>query len=552
MNGLDEEPSIDLRQYVALFRQWWWLILLATLLAGAAGYLVSTQMTPIYDASTTLLINEAPSGKAADYNNILTSERLASTYAQMLVKRPVYEDVIARLRLALTPNQLAGMVTAAPVRNTQLINIDVQSTDPNLSAAIANAIYLVFAEQLQETQSSRYAASIDSLKTQVTDTENEVANIRKAMIAAKTPDEAARLESRLTQYQQIYANLVASYEQVRMAEAQALSNVVQVEKAVAANEPVKPKPLQNALLAAVVGLMLAVGGIFATDALDDTVKSPDEISRQLRLPIMGAISHYAEPEDGQLITRAQPRSPVAESFRALRTNVQYASVDRPLRSLLVTSPAPADGKTTITANLATVLAQGGRRVTLVDADLHRPRVHSVFQTTPHPGLSTLFIKTSLHLNGSCQPTATERLRVIAAGELPPNPSELLGSNKMREIRDALLEQSDLVLFDTPPVLSVNDAVVLAPIVDGVLLVVRPGVTKMAALKYAVEQLRYVGANVVGIVLNGIEERSARYGYYYKSRYYSQYKYYRTNGKALGALGHLGKKEKVGEEQKIGI
>jgi polysaccharide biosynthesis transport protein len=527
----EEEPTIDLRQYLALLGHWWWLIILAALLMGSTGYIISMQMVPIYQASTTLLINEAPSDKTADYTNILTSERLASTYAQMLTKRPVFEDVINRLQLALTPERLTGMVTVTPVRDTQLIDIDVESADPSLSAAVANALYLVFSEQLKETQSSRYAASKDSLQTQVADTENEITDIRKAMLNAKTPEETSRLETRLTQYQQIYTNLVASYEQVRMAEAQTLSNVVQIEKAIPPTVPIRPKPFQNTLIAAAIGLMLAVGGIFATDSLDDTVKSPDEINRVLKLPIMGTIARYEEPSDGRLITRAQPRSPITESFRALRTNVQYASVDRPLRTLIVTSPAPGDGKTTVTANLATVLAQGGRHVTVVDADLHRPRVHHVFNADLHPGLSTLFIKSDLHLNGHLQLTETERLHVIAAGELPPNPSELLGSNKMHDILDAILEQSDLVIFDTPPVLSVTDAVVLAPMVDGVLVVCRPGVTKMNALKYAIEQLRYVGANVVGVILNGIDDHSSRYGYYYKSRYYSQYKYYRTNGKA---------------------
>ncbi len=532
---LEEEPSIDLRQYLALFGHWWWLILLATLLAAAAGYFVSTQMTPIYQASTTLLINEAPSGQAADYNNILTSERLARTYAQMLVKRPVFEKVIARLSVALTPDQLTDMVTASPVRDTQLIVINVESADPGLSATVANALVLVFSEQLTDTQSSRYGASKDSLKTQMAETETQIASLNQAMNIATNPDEIDRIETRLNQYQQIYANLVVSYEQVRTTEAQTLSNVVQVEQAIVPTGPIKPKTMQNTFLAAAVGLMLVVGGIFASDALDDTVKSPDEINRQLRLPIMGTISRYAEPEDGQLITRAQPRSPVAESFRALRTNVQYASVDHPLHSIIVTSPAPGDGKTTTTANLATIIAQGGRRVTIIDADLHRPRVHHVFKIESRPGLSALFIKPTVRLNGSFQATSSERLHVIAAGELPPNPSELLGTNRMREILDATLEQSDMVFIDTPPVLSVTDAVVLAPIVDGVLIVVRPGVTKMNALKYAVEQLRYVGANVVGIVLNSVDNQSSRYGYYYKSYSYKQYKYYRTNGKAPQSL-----------------
>ncbi|RPJ36997.1 MAG: polysaccharide biosynthesis tyrosine autokinase, partial [Chloroflexi bacterium] len=270
----------------------------------------------------------------------------------------------------------------------------------------------------------------------------------------------------------------------------------------------------------------------------------------LKLPVMGMIANYEEPEDGRLITQAQPRSPVAEAYRGLRTNVQYASVDNPLRTLLVTSPAPGDGKTSVVANLATVMSQAGKQVTVVDADLHRPRVHSAFKLDSRPGLSSLFIKPEIYLNGSLQATASEKLRVVAAGELPPNPSELLGSNKMREILSTVLERSEMVLVDTPPVLSVTDAVVLAPMVDGVLIVVKPGITHMSALKVAVEQLRYVGANIIGVVINGIESSGGRYGYYYKSYYYKQYKYYGTGGQA--ARGKVKKGKKAGLSRVISL
>ncbi len=526
----EEEKSIDLRRYLALFLQWWWIILLATLLMAAVGFVISSQMTPVYEASTTIFIREGGADTSNELTNITISERLARSYAQMLTKRPVFEKVIARLGIALTADELSEMVTASTVRDTQLIIITVEASDPNLAATIANAFVLVFSEQIQDTQSLRYGSSLDGLKTQITETENQIATLKQSLTVATETADIARLETRLNQYHEIYTDLVLSYENVRAADAHSVSSVVQVEQAIPPSTPIRPNTAQNILLAAVVGLMLSMGTIFAADFFDDTVKSPDEITRRLRLPIMGTISRHVVSKENPLITRTQPRSPAAESFRALRTNVQYASVDRPLRTLMITSPAPSDGKTTVTANLATVLAQGGLRVTVVDADLHRPRVHRVFKVDPRPGFSSLFIKPTIRLNGSFQPTGTDRLHVIASGDLPPNPSELLGSKKMRDILATVLDQSDMVFFDSPPVLSVSDAVVLAPIVDGVLVVVRPGVTKMSALKAAVDQLRYVGANVIGIVLNGVDEKSSRYGYYYKPYTYKPYKY-RTSSKA---------------------
>jgi len=259
---------------------------------------------------------------------------------------------------------------------------------------------------------------------------------------------------------------------------------------------------------------------------------------------MGVIPRFEEPEDERLITQARPRSPVAESFRALRTNIQYAAVDTPLRTLMVTSPTPTDGKTTVVSNLAVVLSKAGRRVTVLDADMHRPRVHAMFNAKFHPGLSDMFVSPPAHLNGTFQATSFDGLHVVSAGKQPPNPSELLGSKTMQEILSLVLADSELVLLDTPPILSVTDAVVLAPLVDGVLIVAKPGATKYSMLQSAVEQLRRVGARVIGVVINGIDQRNVRYGYYYKSYQYKTYKNYHYDDLPHGAKAKRGGKKKV--------
>ena len=232
--------------------------------------------------------------------------------------------------------------------------------------------------------------------------------------------------------------------------------------------------------------MLSVGGIIVIDLVDDTVKNPEDISRRFRLNVLGAISEYKEPEN-DLITQKQPRSPISKSFRALRMNIHYASVDHPVRTLLVTSSAPSDGKTTIAANLAIVFAQNGKKVTVIDADLHRPRMHTVFQMDREPCLTSLFIQPKVFLNGECLNTRQENFKRHYSRGITPNPSDLLGSNKMREVLDAVLDQSDMVILDTPPVLSLTDAVVLSPLVDGVIIVVKPGQTTMGSLKIAIER-----------------------------------------------------------------
>jgi capsular exopolysaccharide synthesis family protein len=264
--------------------------------------------------------------------------------------------------------------------------------------------------------------------------------------------------------------------------------------------------------------MLAVGAIFLIEALDDTIKSPEEISRHLGLPVLGAILKH--DHDGDLISSGAPRSPTAEAFRSLRTNIQYASVDYPIRTLLVTSPSAGVGKSTLVANLGTVLAQSDIRTILVEADMRRPKLHQYLKAHNRFGLSSLFVSSSLlktmgDVSDMVQTTSMEKMSLLASGKTPPNPSELLASEKMSNLLATLQENSTIVIVDSPPVIAVTDATVLAPRMDAVLLVVKPGETKLEAARQTVEQLRRVGANLVGVVLNGVDPRSSRYGYYYR-------------------------------------
>jgi succinoglycan biosynthesis transport protein ExoP len=196
----------------------------------------------------------------------------------------------------------------------------------------------------------------------------------------------------------------------------------------------------------------------------------------------------------------------------------------------------------VVTNLGVVMAQGGRSCVLVDSDLRRPRIHKLMRLPNRRGISELFVQNQIELDGSLQKTDVTNLHVLTSGSLPPNPSELLGSEKMLEIIHQIEGQSDLVIVDTPPVLAVTDASVLAPRMDAVLLVVKPGVTKFMAVKQAVEQLRRVGANVIGIVLNGVEFKRSRY--YYKSYYYT---YYQSGSYGETSSGN-GRKVKRGSKQ----
>jgi capsular exopolysaccharide synthesis family protein len=330
--------------------------------------------------------------------------------------------------------------------------------------------------------------------------------------------------STLELYQQTYQNLLSDYEAINLARMESENNVVQVEPAIPNPNPISPQIPRDVSLAAVVGLMAGGGLAFLIEMLDDTIKSPEDVTKHLGLPVLGSILHVDE-EEGP-VTLTQPRSPVSEAFRSLRTNIQFSSVDYPLRTLLVTSPSPMDGKTTVSINLSIAMAQNGFRTITVDADFRRPKLHKALGLSNRFGFSNYFVQSPHDIyKGLQNPTDMDNFHVMTTGSLPPNPSELFGSERMVNILSWFEEYADVVLIDSPPLLPVTDAAVLAPRVDGVILVVKPGVTKLNACKHAVDQLRKVGSNIIGIVLNDIPEKGARSYYYYRNGYYYAYKDY---------------------------
>ena len=264
-----------------------------------------------------------------------------------------------------------------------------------------------------------------------------------------------------------------------------------------------------------------MGAAFLIEYLDDTVKTADDIERVSGLSTLGAIARLKDTGGSrQLIAWLQARSPESEAYRTLRTNIQFSSVDKPVKTLLVTSSSPGEGKSTTAANLAVVLAQNGQRVILVDSDLRRPVLHKVFDVPNNAGLTTaLLANDPAQISAQLQPTEVDNLAVLTCGPIPPNPSELLGSHRMAGLVETLAGLADIVIFDSPPVLAVTDAAVLARQVDGVLLVVDAGHTKEHGLAAAAGELEKTGGNVLGVALNRLDTRRG-YNYYYYY-YYSE-------------------------------
>jgi capsular exopolysaccharide synthesis family protein len=264
------------------------------------------------------------------------------------------------------------------------------------------------------------------------------------------------------------------------------------------------------------------------------------------------MSSNSRNTDRGLLAVSEPNSLVAEAYRTLRTNLQFSSLDKPLRSLVVTSAVATEGKTTTSANLAVVMAQAGRRVILVDGDLRRPSAHKLFGLPNREGLTTALVQDPGTLNGYLQETGMQNLRVLTSGPIPPNPQELLGSQRMEELLARLGQEADIVLVDTPPSLIVADANVLAARTDGVLMVVNSGRTRRVVVQQAVGGLRQVGANVVGAVLNMVNVRGGRSYYYYYSVYSHYYGDQEQGGKRSlwGRLRRPGKRGAAQEDRAL--
>jgi capsular exopolysaccharide synthesis family protein len=343
---------------------------------------------------------------------------------------------------------------------------------------------------------------------------------------------AQQLQSTLALYQQIHANLLSSYENVRLSRLRSTSNIVPVEPAVTPTAPIRPKPITNTVLGVIVGLLLAGGIAFLIEYMDDSIKNPEDVERILGVPVIGYIGEVSSGKKKSVLMNVanQPRSPVAEAFRSLRTNLEFAGVNHPLHTILITSPGPGDGKTTVAANLASIFAQGGKRVMLVDADLRRPAVHRFFSLDNHVGLTDVF-RGRLTLDAVTHSwNGTGELTVLTSGNLPPNPAEILASEKMAQLLIFLKEQRDMVIIDSPPSI-VADAQVLAAKADGVIIVLWPGHTHWEEARAMLEQLRRAEARVVGVVFNRIPQNRTNYygGYKHYSPYNkNKYHYYRED------------------------
>jgi len=514
--------SVEIRDYVRPLLKWWWLLAAATVVAALSSFVYTVMQPAVYEARTTVMVGSTIQDPNPSSNQVWMAQQLAETYADIAQRTPIRQATMAALAMDWLPFYQASVIP-----NTQIIEIKVFDEDANRTYAVATELIsqlILKGPSGEQKRQSFVEEQLNKLQTNITETEDEIlqkqedlGKIFSARDIVNVQNQISALQTKLTTLQANYAALLANTQKG------AINALNLLEPAIIPTEPMASNLLINILIAAMIGFVLAAGGAFLIEYFDDSIKTAEDAKQVLGTAVLSSIPliENMQADTNQLVMTKNTSVPATEAYRVLRTNLQFAMVDRQLKLLLITSPSPMEGKSLTAANLAVALARGGRRVVLVDVDMHRPTQHRLFRLVNNIGLTTLLLAENAPLDRLLQKTGIPGLQVLTTGPLPPNPAELLGSRRMQDILGKLKEHADIVILDSPPVMAVADAVILSSLADAVLTVVRAGKTRREAARQALNALQQVKARVIGVVLNGITKDSNgyyNYGYYNSGAY----------------------------------
>jgi succinoglycan biosynthesis transport protein ExoP len=526
---------MELKNYFAILRRWGWIMLLCTALAGITGYLYTSRQPSVYQSRSRYLIGPALNSNVTS-NDLRASSQIGQTYDEMVTSRPVLQAVVDRLNLATTADELKAQVGGTWIDTTQILSIRANAGDPVVAANIANAIGDELIQRSPSSPTSKAAlqrqqaeAQIVRLQDTIRTTDDEIERLANQIQQTTDPVAQRALIIQLDQRRSQLAAANRSYTDLNESlQTTDVNQITLFEQAVPEPDtPIAPDVSRTVLAAVIAGLVLGLVAMILLEYFNDVIYTPEALRKTTGLTYLGGLARHKRLRgatgSNQLVTVAKPETLAAESYRILRTNLQIAGTDRHLPSLLISSPSRGDGKSDVAANLAVVLARAGKLVILVDANLRRPQIATLFGVPDQNGLAQLLDSDSLP-----EPVAVSsvpNLFVLPAGGVASNSSEILGSQRMYRLIQEYKSRADVVLIDSPP-LWYSDALALAPQVDGVLLVVSSGSTGRENTINAVESLRLVGARIIGTVLNRVKAGPA---YFY-------YPTYAANRVALDSAG----------------
>lgn len=449
---------MELTRYLRIVRQRLWMIVACPIVAALAAGIVSFLLPPVYEAHVTLLVRPAQPLLSTDSTvAALTSDQISRTYASLMTQRPLLEQVSAEVGLKIRPEDLKRQISVTPEPNTTILDVAVKDTDPVLARNLANQLTADLIKQVKDLQQE----------------ETSLPNSRTG------------------------------------------DNLKVVSPAVTPDRPVSPNKALNVAIAFGAGLLLALGLAFLLDYMDQSIKNDEELTERLGIVSIGHLLFVpaGTGKRGELVA-LDGQSHASEAFKALRTSLLFSTIDQELKEVVVTSAELGEGKSRTAANLAIVLAEAGHKTLLIDADFRRPSQHRIFGRIRNVGLSNLIVQDATEAEAITAVEGVPNLWLLTSGPTPPNPSELLGSGRMRELMAKLRGYFTYLVVDTPPVNAVTDASILAAYASGTVLVVEQGRTTFPALKHAKAMLDRVGARTLGAVMNKVHSSSGSYAYAY--------------------------------------
>ncbi len=476
------------------------------------------------------------------------AEMLARKYLEELKGGGFYEEykqIISNPEISTNPlvAQLKQRITQLQVERARLsseygpdhpriVAIDraIQEAERELQQALRaslkygpsaeDPVYQMLITGIVEAEARKQAleGKIQALDQLIAETEKQMRNFPAKEVRL------ADLERRVTVTREIYNTLLDRLQEARIAEASKTSDAKIIDYALPPKKPISPKPKRDVPFLTFLGFLIGVFMAFVLEYLDNTVKTGKDVEKILNLPVLGIVPWMegTDPDMQPVVVHFDPKSPVAEAYRTLRSNIRFASLGQPLHTLVVTSSVAKEGKTSTATNLAITVAQSGQKVLLVDADLRNPRLNRVFRIKREPGLSDVLIGRVPLEEAIYEVPDIPHLYLLPCGPIPPNPAELLSSQALQNLIETLKQQYDLIIFDSAPLLPVSDSVELGKFTDGMLLVVRAGMTERDFLEEVKRILENTRLRVLGVVLNAVD--LVRHYGYYRYRYYRYYRY----------------------------
>ncbi len=500
---------------------------IVTMLAVVASG-VSTMFQPeVYVSRTTLVIGTTILDPNPDSGQIYIAQQLAQIYADMAEREPIQQATMEALDIDWLPQYQSRAVP-----NAQMVEISVTDTNPRRAQLIADEIAKQLIEKSPaiggDTETSVQQEFINqqltSIRDQIRETEKKLEELYTSLVGLNSASQIANIEKEIKDQTEKLNSLRESYASFLANSQEGALNILSVVEP--ANLPSQAEGTSKIIiigLAGLVGFSLGAGAAYLLDFLDRTVKTTSDVERIFNLPVIGYISQLMEKGNYATYVAKEPNSILAENFRLLRSNIEFFQISKPVKTILITSPSQGNGKTTVATNLALSISQGEQEVVLVDADLRRPSVHKALGMNKEPGLSDL-IRNKADIDGVVRSwTDDVDLKVITAGNIPPNITEVVGSKRIGSILGDLREKFEIVIVDAPPLI-IADSYNLASRVDGVILILEPGQTTEEQARTIKEQLDRSSAHLLGIVFNKISEQSAHsyYDYQYRSLYSPKY------------------------------